>query len=315
MQHSNEAIDAFLRNQKSAEEYEREVNYYFSQIDPQRILEREQRFERLDVSKLVPNEFYKELMYVVSLRSHPDEASRDMLLTDTRKIPTGTHFWRGRKLDADDHYLPLRGMNKLSDVWEPPTKYVRSAGRLNKPGEPLLYTAYETPLSVPDEIRVEDGEWFTLIKYESTSELSLTGIGLPAPVGHLSGRAAVGAVAVSEFFGRQFTRKASLNSGETYLISELVAKNNFDLPPAFHQGWIYPSVERTGALNATFRPGDARANLSFSGVAICRAYREEGRIGIYGHLFSPGAFDGNDFAWHSNGSDFQEAAFPEFTLN
>lgn len=117
--------------------------------------ERAARFEELDVTTLTPDELYDELMWVVSTtvtRRGPIHAQLPM---QTRLLPKGTLLWRARALAPDDHVLPLKGMNSEGDAWEPPARFITVSGRLNKPGEPLLYTCVAQPLAAPREIRVQ----------------------------------------------------------------------------------------------------------------------------------------------------------------
>lgn len=288
---------------------------YFSQIDPDRVRERETEFEKLDPSTMTPEDLYSELMFVISLADSKLSSTHFMLPTDSRILPRNTTLWRGRTLDADDHSLPLRGMKKTADAWEAPAEKIASAGRLNKPGESLLYTSCNNSLAVPDEIRVGDNEYFSLIKYRVVEEVRLTAIGLPISTDHLSGSAARGAEAISGFFYRQFSRTARLNDGAQYLLSELIAKYNFDLPPEFHHGWVYPSVQRPGELNVTLQPDEAHSRIELVGICICKAFRDDDRLALTGYVYSNGSDAGGGFKWAQTGSSIQLELFPEFSTH
>lgn len=289
------------------------LDEYFAQVNPDRIRAREAEFERLDLSVMTPEEVYSELMFVISLAETRCSSTYTMLPTDSRLITPGTLLWRGRALDTDDHVLPLRDMNSIADAWEAPSLKIKSAGRLNKVGESLLYASYDNPLAVPDEIRVGDNEYFSLMKYQTFEEVRLTAIGLPVPVEHLSDSASLGAEVISGFFGRQFSRKARTKDGVQYHLSELIAKYNYDLPPEIHHGWIYPSVEFPGALNVTLRPEEAHLRMALVGICICKAFRSTEGLKLSGFCYSDGMDDGRGFKWYQQGSPVQLELFPEFS--
>lgn len=290
------------------------LDEFFTQVNPDRIKVREAEFERLNLSTMTPDEVYSELMFVISLEETRSLSTHLTLPTDSRLLTPGDTLWRGRNLGLDDHVLPLQGMNSVADAWEAPSIKVKSAGRLNKEGESLLYASYRSPLAVPNEIRVGDNEYFSLMKYRLVDEVRLTAIGLPIPTEHLSDSASLGAEAISGFFGRQFSRKARVKDGNQYQLSELIAKYNYDLPPEVHHGWIYPSVELPGAFNVTLRPEEAHMRTMLVGVCICKAFRSAEGLKLSGLAYSDGADDGGGFKWHRQGSSTQVEMFPEFSL-
>lgn len=288
-------------------------NKYFAQVNPDRIRAREAEFELLDLSLMTPFEVYSELMFVISLAETRSSPMASMLLIDSRVILPGTMLWRGRNLAADDHVLPLKGMNSVADAWEAPPSKVQAAGRLNKAGESLLYGSYGSPFAVPDEIRVGNNEYFSLMKYEVVDEIKVTAIGLPIPTEHLSESASLGAEAISQFFGRQFSRKVRVKGGFQYQVSELIAKFNYNLPADFHHGWIYPSVEKPGELNVALRPEEAHLRIALVGVCVCKAFRSTEGSSLSGFVYSDGMDDGGGFRWYQQGSPVQRELFPEFS--
>ncbi|MFE7404842.1 hypothetical protein [Isoptericola sp. NPDC057559] len=273
---------------------------------------RARRFEALDVTSLSPDELYAELMWVVATSSaRPGDPYHVSLPMLTLRPPAGTILWRARALAPDDHTLPLRGMHHVADAWEPPAQFIRAAGRLNKPNESLLYTCIGSPMAAPREIRAEDGARFSLMKFEATEDLSLTGVGLPAAPDATELHMDESSRLISEFFARQFLRPARDANGSEYYLSELVAKLNYDLPPAVHDGWTYPSTQTAGAINATFYPKAAHQKLALRGVAVCTF--DSASDSLQAWCYSDADGGSAELTWHTQGSPVQLTAFPEFS--
>lgn len=287
-----------------------EMSRKFERIDPIILTRRANDFARIDLDSLGWRELHDAVVHVIT----PPGEDSATIPTATHLYPIGTTFWRARSLRPVDRVLPLRSINKISDAWEAPSEIVTNPGRLNKVGESLLYTCVDTPASVADEIGIKDKEKFLLIKYRSTTQISLTGIGTPLNTSGLTRRAAKNANLISSFLSGEFLRKKSADN-RTYKLSEALAKNFADLPPEFHHGWLYPSVATKGALNATFRAEDAHAKLELIGVAIATVSRSNTGIKYGGYCYTGCENENDDFVWYPQGSAFQRVAFPEFGGN
>ena len=282
---------------------------YWVTLDPQTILEREEKFNQLNYSELTADELYRELIYVVSSDEYPDGYSSIMHLFNT--LDTRYFLWRGRLLYNEED--PTSQIRKISDFWEPPEKYVCSAGRLNKPNESLLYTTMNLR-AVPAELRAEDGAKILLIKYHVRKPITLTRIGLPlTDIAFDRSGALENAKAVTDFFSRQFVKKVELSDGREYVLSELIAKYNYDLPPEVQHGWVYPSVEFPGAHNVTLRPKVAHQHLEVAGATIGSAILKESNYILKKELFSDGKIHNKKFEWHEKASLVQKMYFPEFS--
>ncbi|MGC5165386.1 hypothetical protein [Luteimicrobium sp. DT211] len=269
-------------------------------------------FEALEVTTLSPDELYAELMWVVATSSvRPGDPYHVSLPILTLRPPAGTILWRARALAPDDHTLPLKGMHHVADAWEPPAQFIRAAGRLNKPSESLLYTCIGSPMAAPREIRANDGARFSLMKFEATEDLSLTGVGLQAAPDAADLHMDESSRLISEFFARQFLRPARDANGSDYYLSELVAKFNYDLPPAVHDGWAYPSTQTAGAVNATFYPESAHQKLALRGVAVCTF--DSASDSLQAWCYSDANAGWDEFTWYAHGSPIQRAVFPEFS--
>lgn len=227
--------------------------------------------------------------------------------------PSGHVMWRARRLERVST-LPIQGMNRESDLWEAPANRVRHRGRLNAVGESVLYCSVGDAVVAMVEARVPSGACFALIRYETTRNVTLTSIasdsipdGLPDDL-----REAHRAVVA---FGRDiFTKEFDGHDQLTYVLSNRLAKDSFDLPEQLVDGWSFPSVARGRGVNAALRPAKAHDALRVSGVVCCTAI-DSALLGpqIQGHLFSPGPEEGHaDFRWSQMGSVVQDKLFPEF---
>lgn len=277
----------------------------YADLDPEEFQRRATDFAALDLTCCSVSTLRNELMHVLT----PPGRSGFTLVPQVRTVPAGTCFWRGRVLPTDDHVLPLRTIRRTADVWESPTNLAQQM-RLNKQGEPLLYTTLDHPHAVPAEVRLPTGSNLALILYQASQELHLNCIGLPANWDGLDPEQAGAAALVHEFLAKQFLRRVS-DHGHEYYLSELVAKDLFDLPEECQDGWSYPSVAQAGAVNVAFRPSVAHSKLELTGVALRRVRSDADSVTFEGLAFSDGA-PTDDFAWHTWGSDVQRRCFPQF---
>ena len=121
-------------------------------------------------------------------------------------------------------------MSKVSDCWEPPREIVR-LGRLNKEGEPLLYTTPAGPRVAIDELKVPDDEWFSLIVYEAVEDVNVAIIGGDVDVEGLDDGDVLKIEMIQGFLRDEFMRDVGQGTEYLYRISESIAKDYFDLPP------------------------------------------------------------------------------------
>ena len=153
-----------------------------------------------------------------------------VLQPSTKTYPAGTRFYRVRSIPEDDHTLPLRSMSKTADCWEPPRELV-TMGRLNKEGEPLLYTSPIDLFVAVDELKIPDREWFSLIEYEAVEDVNVAMIGGDVDTGSLDDADALKVEMIQGFLRAEFTRDVGQGTEFLYQISEVIAKDYFDLPP------------------------------------------------------------------------------------
>ena len=70
------------------------------------------------------------------------------------------YLYRVRKLKNDLSDIP----SLIQDVWYPKSEYVKSDGRANRAGNPMLYCSLDqvTPIH---ECGIEENEWYAMIQY------------------------------------------------------------------------------------------------------------------------------------------------------
>ena len=184
----------------------------------------------------------------------------------------GTPLYRARKIES------AAEIRHPADVWEPPPAYVRSAGRLNLPGESLLYTAAD-PLTALHEIRLQPGEMFALFQYEVQNDFRLTSLGRRSIETKQNGftlNEEKKLKIIQDFVEDVFTQRAEPEAAHVYMGPQIIAKEYFDLPPHLSNGWAYRSVVDPSekALNACLRPESAHELLSLVVVTIGWCRRE-----------------------------------------
>ncbi|KZE65987.1 hypothetical protein AWM68_06300 [Fictibacillus phosphorivorans] len=220
----------------------------------------------------------------------------------------GTRFFRVRKIDPEDHYIPLKGMKIEQDAWNPPNNAVKTRGRLNKKAESLLYVAAGDPNIAIKEARIGEKDNFSLIVYEAKKDINVNMIGLFEHNINLNFEENMKLKLIMDFLRDEFCREAEDKKEYLYRVSELIAKYYFDLPPGVVQdAWCYPSVAYKGSVNACFRPELGRELLQLQGVIICELVNQ----GIKCNCVAHGYDENGHFLYYPFGSEVQKNVFPE----
>lgn len=225
--------------------------------------------------------------------------------------PKGTKFYRVRKLSTDDRILPLKGMSKISDCWEPPENIV-GLGRLNKKGESLLYTSPINPVIAIEELKIEDDELFSLIEYEATDDINVAMIGIKPLIEGLTEEEALKIRMIEDFLKHEFIRDVGKGTEYLYRISELITKDYFDLPPQCQDAWCYPSIASKIGVNVCFRK-NKKHKLKFRGVQITSIKKENDNYAFKVRCIAISAEDKTNLSYHMIGSNIQKRVFPEIT--
>jgi hypothetical protein len=230
-----------------------------------------------------------------------------ILPTRIRLYPSGTLFFRVR--NANGNKLPLDCAIRESDAWNPPQDKC-TIQRLNKAGESLLYTTPGTPHISLKEAKTEPDNAAAIFVYRAQTDIKVNMIPPDITGLKLGEKERVNASLVINFLYDEFTRYVGNGNESLYKISEIIAKDYFDLPPREVQdAWCYPSVPSRGHFNVCFRPDIARDLLELRGAwAVVRTQPPEEFIIKAVALLSSGRFQ-----YFGIGSPEQLASFPEIT--
>ncbi|MBQ4668215.1 hypothetical protein [Aeromonas hydrophila] len=267
-------------------------------------------FRELDFKKLDYKEIQDAILNVISFDT--PQGKRSVLPTATTSYIKGTRFFRVRHIDNNYTRLPLKSMSTVADCWEAPSDFVK-AGRLNRDNESLLYTSPIYPAVAVEEMKIEEGKFFSLIVYEAIESINATCIGFGPEINGLSENEALKLKMLQYFLKHEFTRDVGKGTEFLYRISESIVKDYFDLPSEVQDAWSYPSVAKKGGYNTCFRPSTKR-KLKLIGVQIASL-----TYGNDDYLFkvwkvAKDSGNGIDLTYYDIGSLEQKSIFPEINI-
>ena len=75
---------------------------------------------------------------------------------------------------------------------------------------------------------------------------------------------------MNNFLKDEFSKDVGSGTEYLYTVSEIIAKDFFDLPEAFQDTWGYSSVQDKNKYNVCFRPEKAHKMLNLECALICR---------------------------------------------
>ncbi len=235
-------------------------------VDPLELLSRIQKFRSLNIKEMNDSELHSCVYDVLCNKGIFS------YLCNIGSYPKGTLFYRVKKLCGSS--IPDKRFSKETDYWETPSCYLHEYGRLNRPHESLLYTCPEDPYLAIQETNIQNNDYFAVIKYKALSDIKVNIIGGTYDYnacGITDKKAIMIHELYNDFLKTEFSRDVGKGTEYLYKISEMIAKNFFDLPPRIAQdGWAYSSVKDKGKYNVCFRPEIAHEVLELSGAMICQ---------------------------------------------
>lgn len=283
--------------------------------DINKLKERIHAFQNMDIQSLSDKELKDKIDEVLSVKLDGG-ITISTNLTEYSLFSIGRRFYRVRKLKNTD--MPNSDLRKLSSYWNPPKKYIKHYGRLNKPGESLLYTALN-PYTAMCETNLMPGDSFVLCVYEAIKPLRFSWIGGKANY-YFNG---IKRKKVIEFFEiirkflfDEFTRVVPEGQEPLYRITETIAKNYYNFPD--DNGWRYPSIKHNFEDNICFRSEGVMRNIKIVG-AIIATYNESNETDPHKVTMSVeyvvvGPNMDNFYPYPSKkGEEYMEKLFPEFS--
>ena len=301
-------IECYYNNFKMLDEAQRKeylINQYeefLKKIDSIELLNRIRAFRKLYILELDENEIEKAINSVLMWDN------RFIYIPNLGVYPEGTKFFRVRKIYSNK--IPNPSFLSCRDFWEPPKDCVKSKGRLNKEGESLLYVTPEDPTVPIKELKVQNENYFALIRYKSREKIKVNIIGGIYDYDSLKitdEKAIINNELINDFLNDEFTREVGIGTEYLYKTSEVIAKTYFDLPPDVTQdAWAYRSVHDKNRYNVCFRPELAHKKLELEGAMICKLDNN-----IMVHYIVLYSEKEDKVYYYPIGSEEQKRVFPE----
>jgi len=280
-----------------------DIQMILKRIDPFALMQKIAKFRKQNFSRMSDNEIGAAITEVLCWEGV------FCCYTNVRCYPAGTKFFRVKKFEGS--LIPNARFKEYQDYWETNPKYLKSYGRLNKPGESLLYVSPDLNCSV-DEVHIENGDYFAAIQYTATSEIKVNVIGGVFDynrLGVFDEKAKLIHEIYNSFLRDEFSRDVGKGTEFLYKISEKIAKDYYDLPPrSVQDAWAYSSVQNKSKYNVCFRPDIAHELLELNGAMICKRDETDG-IKVY--CVAVGKDKDEKILFYPIGSEIQRQAFPE----
>ena len=110
------------------------IQSIFRRADINKLKERIHIFQNMDIQSLSDKELEANIDEVLRIKLDGD-ITISTILSEYSLFDIGERFYRVRKLINTD--MTNSELKNVSAYWNPPQKYVKHYGRLNKPGESL----------------------------------------------------------------------------------------------------------------------------------------------------------------------------------
>lgn len=245
--------------------YEEVVNY-LRKVDIHKLQEKISNFRKLDIKNISEVDLFQNIYKVLCEGNLGFKYIPNIGKYNINKV-----FYRARILGDIDDLENV--MQTKQDFWSPPEKFVKNYGRLNKPGESLLYTA-PNPITCVNELKIEPEQVFVLIKYKAIDKIKANIICGDYDYDGMNikdEKAKFVNEMLNNFLKEEYSREVGIGTEHLYRTSEMIAKNFFDLPPmVFQDAWAYVSTFDKKSYNVCFRPDIAQMKLMLDGAVIAK---------------------------------------------
>ena len=282
---------------------EADIQNTLKQIDPLVLMQKITNFRKMNISCMTNAEIDQAILNVLCWNGVFS------CYTNIRKYPAETKFFRVKRLKGT--VIPNERFGVYQDYWETDPKYLTKYGRLNKPGESLLYLSPDLRCSI-DEVHIQKDELFAAIQYTAKSDIKVNMIGGEfdyEKLGIQDEKVKLIHEIYNGFLRDEFSRDVGKGTEYLYKVSERIAKTYFDLPPRVVQdAWAYSSVQDKTKYNVCFRPEIAHELLDLNGAMLCKMNRSMGIQVLY---VAVGADEDNNILFYRIGSEQQKKVFPQ----
>ncbi|MBE5951220.1 MAG: hypothetical protein E7260_06440 [Lachnospiraceae bacterium] len=280
-----------------------DIQEVLKRIDPLILLKKIAEFRKLNVAQMTDEEISSAIYDVLCWEGV------FACYTNTRIYPAGTKFFKVKKLIGSQ--IPNERFGEYPDYWETNPKYLKSYGRLNKPGESLLYVSPDLNCSV-DEVRITESDFFAAIQYTAKRDIKVNLIGGEFDYDQMEiydEKVKLIHEMYNGFLRDEFSRDVGKGTEYLYRVSERIAKDFFDLPPRIMQdAWAYTSVQDKKKYNVCFRPEIAHELLELNGAMICKRDATK-QIRVF--CIASGRDEEDKILFYKMGSNMQKEVFPE----
>lgn len=280
-----------------------DIQEVLKRVDPVVLLEKISRFRKLNIRCMSDLEINQAILDVLCWDGY------FACYTNIKQYPIGTKFFRVKRLKGTK--IPDSRFGIYDDYWETKPKYLKEYGRLNKPGETLLYVCPDLRCAIK-EVHIEESEFFAAIRYTAKSDVKVNMIGGEfeyKQMGIIDEKVQLVHEIYNSFLRDEFSRDVGKGTEYLYRVSERIAKDYFDLPPRIVQdAWAYSSVQDKTKYNVCFRPDVAHDILGLDGAMICKV---DSDMNIQVCCVAIGTDAEGNILFYPMGSDRQKEVFPE----
>lgn len=232
-------------------------------IDTLSLLTKIEEFKKLDLKKASIGEISSKALDTLSC-----------ILVSGCDFEKKEKLYRVRKLNDDS----TEQIKTFNDIWHPPASMVKTDGRVNLKGEPMLYCSTDT-LTPLYECDIKSGDCYALIQYSVKENEKLIGylVGNEIEPENLNEIGKINNKIINDFIISEFTKQVGKGTEYLYKISNVIAQNFMDMP--FCDAYVYPSVANyKKGWNVAIKPKSALEKVKFDCVCICnfKGYVPEG---------------------------------------
>lgn len=145
-----------------------DIQEVLKRVDPVILLDKISKFRKLNIRCMNDLEIDQAILDVLCWDGY------FACYTNIKQYPIGTKFFRVKRLKGTK--IPDSRFGSYDDYWETKPEYLKEYGRLNKPGETLLYVCPDLHCAIK-EVHIEKNEFFAAIKYTAKSDVKVNLIG------------------------------------------------------------------------------------------------------------------------------------------